>query len=110
MVGVNTKTGIEEYFPGEAGFYPMEGVVSGDRNIALSYWSAGDIPICGACLLRRKGSSGSKYEGYWKGITTRDIDEEPIFTQGRVLLTRIGKKIIPPMEVKQELERLKKEQ
>ena len=108
MVGVNTKKGIEEFLPGESGFYPMEGVVSGERNIALSYWSAGDIPICGACLLKRKGSSGSKYEGYWQGITSRDIDEDPTFTQGRVLLTRIGKKIIPPAEVKLELEKLKK--
>lgn len=108
MVGVNTKKGIEEILPGESGFYPMEGVVSGDRNIALSYWSAGDIPICGACLLRRKGSSGNKYEGYWQGITTRNIDEDPVFTQGRVLLIRIGRKIIPPQEVQKELEKIKK--
>ena len=110
MVGVNTKKGIEKILPGESGFYPMEGVVSGDRNIALSYWSAGDIPICGACLLKRKGSSGTKYEGHWKGFTTRDVneDEEPQFTQGRVELLRIGKKIISPEEVKQALDAMKK--
>ncbi len=107
MVGVNTKKGIEEILPGESGFYPMEGVISGERNIALSYWSAGEIPICGTCLLRRKGSSGNKYEGHWMGMTTRDIDEEAVLTQGRVLLTRIGRKIIPPTEVRQLLKQTK---
>ncbi len=108
MVGITTKKGIKEVMPGESGFYPMEGVVSGDRNIALSYWSAGGIPICGTCLLKRKGGTGNKYEGYWQGFTNHDIDDDLQFTKGRVELVRIGDKIIPPTEVKQALEKMKK--
>ena len=31
--------------------YPMEGVISSQGVIALSYWSKGEIPICGILLL-----------------------------------------------------------
>jgi len=90
MVGITTKKGIKEVMPGESGFYPMEGVVSGDRK------------------LKRKGGTGNKYEGYWQGFTNHDIDDDLQFTKGRVELVRIGDKIIPPTEVKQALEKMKK--
>jgi hypothetical protein len=101
MVGLNTKMGIEDIMPGESGFYPMEGVVSGDGRISLSYWSAGAISICGTCLLSKKGSSGRKYNGYWQGYTTRDLDMDPELTRGRVELIKIGEKIVPPDQVRQ---------
>ena len=109
MVGINAKKGIEEILPSESGFYPMEGVVSGEGRIALSYWSAGEIPICGTCLLQRKGSTGRKFVGRWQGYTTGDLslDEEPRFTDGRVEFLRISKEMIPPEEVHEILGRMK---
>lgn len=107
MVGLNTKQGIEEIMPGESGFYPMEGVVSGDGHIALSYWSAGSIPICGTCLLTRKGSTGKKYKGSWQGYTARDLDDDPEFTKGRVELLKVSEKIVPPNRVREILRDVK---
>lgn len=99
MVGLNAKKGIEDILPGEASSYPMEGVVSSGGWIAMSYWSAGEIPISGTCLLRPKGASGRKYTGHWQGYTAKDIDDEIQFTQGRVEFVKIARETLPPREV-----------
>ena len=106
MVGVDTKVGIEDVIPRDSSFYPMEGVVSSGGWVAMSYWSAGEIPICGTCLLRPRGASGRKYVGHWQGYTTRDIDSDIKFTQGRVEFLKISKETLPPdeaMELRQKV-------
>jgi len=100
MVGISAKKGLDEIKPGEATYYPMEGVVSPAGWIALSYWSAGAIPICGTCLLTRKGASGRRYEGRWQGYTARHIDEDPRLTHGGVSFVKIADEFLPPPEVK----------
>jgi len=86
IVGTNSKKGIDT--TKGAKFYPMEGVVSPQGWIALSYWSGGTVPICGTCLLKPQGSTGGILVGRWQGFTAKDLDEEPHFTQGRVLVSR----------------------
>ena len=68
--------------------YPMEGVVSAERRVALSYWSEGGTPICGTCLLKPKGSRGDILFGTWQGFTSRHIDKDPKFTRGRVVMSK----------------------
>ena len=82
VVGYSQKKGVE------GSNYPMEGIVSPNRKVALSYWSEGDTPICGVCLLKPKGSRGDTLYGTWEGFTARSIDDDPVFTRGRVILSR----------------------
>ncbi len=82
VVGYSQKKGVE------GSNYPMEGIVSPTRKVALSYWSEGEIPICGVCLLKPKGLMGDTLIGTWQGFTARSIDDEPRFTRGRVILSR----------------------
>lgn len=82
FVGYSQKRGTEE------SKYPMEGIVSPERRVALSYWSEKDIPICGTCLLKPRGAKGDILIGNWQGFTARHIDEDPTFTRGRVVLSK----------------------
>jgi TIR domain len=92
MVGTSEKHGLEamtEATRATARLYPVEGVVSRAGWFAASYWSAGSIPICGTVLLAPKGMSGELLEGTWQGFTARNINEEPTFTKGRVVMARL---------------------
>ena len=86
IVGINTKKNLETVK--DSKYYPMEGVVSWSGWVALSYWSGGAIPICGTCLLRPRGASGSLFEGTWQGYTAADFNDDPQFAQGRVVMAR----------------------
>ncbi len=87
FVGSSTKVGIDQ-LGASARYYPMEGVVSSARWVALSYWSGGNIPICGTVLLHPRGATGELLEGHWQGYTTPDIHKDPAFVRGRVVLAR----------------------
>jgi len=94
MVGTSAKAGREELSvkAREASrFYPMEGVVSKAGWVALSYWSGGAIPICGTTLLVPKGSSGELLVGTWQGYTSKHLGDDPVFTTGRVVVSRSRK-------------------
>ncbi len=69
-------------------YYPLEGVVSEDGWVVLSYWSAGDSRFCGTALLRRRGGGGARYEGHWRGFESDHYDEEPSYMAGRVVMAR----------------------
>lgn len=73
--------------------YPMEGIVSVDQKVALSYWSEGDVKICGTCLMKPKGARTDTLIGNWQGFTSKSIDDDPKFYKGRVLMSRKEKKI-----------------
>lgn len=73
--------------------YPMEGIVSADRKIALSYWSESDIPICGTCLMKPQGANGDTLIGTWQGFTAKSIDDDPKFYKGRVLMSKNEDKV-----------------
>lgn len=85
IIGFNNKTNIEVIKAENSGYYPMEGVVSWKGWVALSYWSAGNIPICGTCLMKPMGLTGELLEGKWQGFTAKDIKKEPKYSQGRVV-------------------------
>ena len=87
FVGTSAKIGSDDVGV-SARYYPMEGVVSNKGWVALSYWSGGTIPICGTVLLRPSGATGQILEGYWQGYTTPDINKDPDFVRGRVVLAR----------------------
>lgn len=87
FVGTSAKVGIED-LGAAARYYPMEGVVSDARWVALSYWSGGKIPICGTVLLRPRGATGELLEGHWQGYTSSDIRRDPSFIRGRVVMAR----------------------
>lgn len=95
LVGTSSKVGVKELLTdaAEEVYYPMEGVVSSDGYIALSYWSALEITICGTALLKITSVSGRVLEGTWQGYTARHIDLVPKLTHGRVILARDEKKL-----------------
>jgi hypothetical protein len=88
FIGTSAKGGIDGLLDADEDerYYPMEGVVSADGWLALSYWSAREVRICGSVVMRRKGSSGVLLEGWWQGHTARNVLEEPRFVQGRVTM------------------------
>jgi len=88
VIGFNSKKNIEKIKAENSGYYPMEGVISWKGWIALSYWSAGNIPICGTCLLQSVGLTGELLEGKWQGFTADDISKEPQYTRGRVIWSK----------------------
>lgn len=91
LVGTSAKHGREALSikaKEAARFYPMEGVVSKSGWVALSYWSGGTIPICGTTLLVPKGSSGELLVGTWQGYTAKNLNDDPVFTKGRVVMSR----------------------
>ena len=92
IVGTSEKAGIDA-LGAAARYYPMEGVVSDARWVALSYWSGGKIPICGTVLMRPRGATGELFEGHWQGYTARHIDADPSFTRGRVVMARSRDKV-----------------
>jgi hypothetical protein len=67
--------------------YPMEGVCSVDGKIAMTYWSNGEIPICGTVLLELIGGHRIM-EGFWQGFTTRKLHHRLALKKGRVVLAR----------------------
>ncbi|MFD1162044.1 MULTISPECIES: toll/interleukin-1 receptor domain-containing protein [Hwangdonia] len=87
FVGYSQKHGTEGMK------YPMEGIVSPDRKIALSYWSEGEIPICGTCLMKPQGAGGDTLIGNWQGYTAKSIDDDPTFFSGRVLMSKSEGKV-----------------
>jgi hypothetical protein len=96
LVGASAKQGLEALSPEAqmtARYYPMEGIVSRSGWVALSYWSAGKIPICGTTLLAPVGASGELLEGTWQGFTAKDLNETPVFTKGRVVMARSQQKV-----------------
>ncbi|MFW5691324.1 MAG: toll/interleukin-1 receptor domain-containing protein [Chloroflexota bacterium] len=61
---------------GAKGFpYPMEGRISSERYITLTYWSIAQIPTSGSALLKIH-PLGSRMKGEWIGHTTRSYDED----------------------------------
>jgi hypothetical protein len=105
MVGLNQKLGLAQKQETEPEYrvYPMEGVVSSESWIALSYWSAGTIPICGTCLLKPKGSTGRRLVGTWEGFTARSIEDDSAYTRGKVEMTKIDDVMIPMADLQQRL-------
>jgi len=93
FVGTSAKKGIDGLALPER-YYPMEGVVSNDRWVALSYWGGGNLSICGTVLLRRRDTTGELFEGHWQGYTTRDIHEDAAFMRGRVVLARAKDRLL----------------
>ena len=72
---------------GVKSIYPMEGVRSRIGYIALSYWSAGQIPICGTVLMK-PNLSGMKYTGTWSGHSAETLDVDTLkLVHGRVFMT-----------------------
>ena len=67
----------------------MEGRISSDRFVALSYWSQEQIAISGVVLLKVM-PSGKKMKGSWIGNTTKDLaeDEELSLESGMVICTK----------------------
>ena len=69
--------------------YPMEGRLSADRVMSLSYWSQAQITVSGVVLLR-VSPNGLKMKGQWIGHTTKDFDEEDMrITHGTVECKKI---------------------
>jgi len=67
--------------------YPMEGVVSSNGHVALSYWSAGNTPICGTVLMEPSDLTGEIYEGTWSGFTEHSLKAKNLkYFQGRVVM------------------------
>lgn len=95
FVGVSNKIGNEELLRGaeECVHYPMEGIVSSDGMIALSYWSSGEARYSGTVLLRIASGSGRVLKGTWQGFTARNIDETPTIHQGKVVMARDESKL-----------------
>lgn len=69
-----------------ADYYPMEGVVSSEGYIALSYWSQGEIPICGTALLKLIGGNRI-IKGSWQGYTAKTLKQALGLTRGKVTIT-----------------------
>lgn len=89
----STKSRVRLVGKGAKGaLYPMEGVVSSKGQLALSYWSSGDIPICGTSLLELIGGN-SLMEGTWEGFTARTLKERLNHTRGRVVMGREKKDV-----------------
>ncbi|WDE01536.1 toll/interleukin-1 receptor domain-containing protein [Thalassomonas actiniarum] len=70
-----------------ADHYPMEGVVSSEGYIALSYWSQGEIPICGTALLKLVGGNRI-IKGTWQGYTAASLKQGLGFMAGEVVIAR----------------------
>lgn len=67
--------------------YPMEGVISSNGHIALSYWSEGSIPICGTVLMEPADLTGDIMIGTWSGFTARSLKEKTLrYYRGRVVM------------------------
>ena len=103
MIGVSQKQGIDQFRSREFKFYPMEGIVSNQFWIALSYWSPGSFPVCGTCLLKCKGVNWRHLIGTWQGFTARSIEDEPAFTNGKVEMVKLDDKLTPIYEVEERL-------
>jgi len=91
MVGFSTKEGRDKLTIKDqelAKHYPMEGVVSRAGWVALSYWSAGKIPICGTTLLQPVGTAGNILEGTWEGFTAKHFKDNATHTRGRVVMSQ----------------------
>lgn len=88
FVGVSAKAGIAAVLEPDEDerHYPMEGVVSADGWVALAYWSAREIRICGTVVLRPIGSTGILLEGHWQGHSARHLEDEPRYLCGRVVM------------------------
>lgn len=84
-----TKNRIRFVGKGAKGkYYPMEGVVSSHGHMALSYWSEGEIPICGTALMELiAGNQGLL--GTWQGYTEYSLKYRSLkFKSGRVAMSR----------------------
>lgn len=53
----------------KGGLYPMEGVVSSNKHIALAYWSETNTSICGTTLMTKNDLAGDILVGTWSGYT-----------------------------------------
>lgn len=63
---------------GAKGFpYPMEGRISSERYLSLTYWSVAQIPTSGTALLKIH-PLGTRMKGQWMGHTTRSYDEDEL--------------------------------
>jgi len=69
--------------------YPMEGVRSRMGYISLSYWSEGQIPICGTVLLK-PNIKGDKYSGKWSGYSSKSLETGSLnLVEGNVFISTI---------------------
>ena len=67
--------------------YPMEGVVSKNGHVALSYWSQGTIPICGTVLMEPADLTGEVLVGTWSGYTEKSLKAKHLrYFGGRVVM------------------------
>ncbi len=83
-----TETRLRVVGEGSKGHpYPMEGVVSSQGFIALSYWAEGAIPICGTVFLELIGGN-EIMEGTWTGSTTLALKQRLSLFRGRVVMCR----------------------
>lgn len=76
---------------GEA--YPMEGVVSANGHVALSYWSQGMNPICGTVLMEPADLTGKVLSGTWSGFTEKSLNAKNLrYYRGQVVMA-LDKKV-----------------
>ena len=78
-------------------YYPMEGVVSARAGIngyvALSYWSAKELPYCGGCLMEVIDATETTLIGDWIGYTTISLKEDPRIYRGRAIWSRFEEQV-----------------
>lgn len=73
--------------------YPMEGVVSANGHVALSYWSEGNTPICGTVLMEPADLDGKVMSGTWSGYTEKSLKAKNLrYYSGRVVMA-LDKKV-----------------
>lgn len=74
--------------------YVMEGVVSAESRVALSYWAPikSGMQALGVVLMELKG--GKILRGTWQGFTSRSEYTELELKTGRVIMSRRGE--LPP--------------
>lgn len=67
--------------------YPMEGRISANRYVSLSYWSEPNVAAVGTVLLKIM-PDGRKMKGNWSGHTAKTFEEDLGFVSGTVVCTK----------------------
>ena len=71
-----------------ADYYPMEGVLSPNGQIALSYWSQEENPICGGALLKLIGGNRIMV-GNWMGHTAKSLYDDLKIVRGKAYFAKV---------------------
>ncbi|MEL6308547.1 MAG: toll/interleukin-1 receptor domain-containing protein [Chloroflexota bacterium] len=67
--------------------YPMEGRISANRYMSLTYWGETHLSVTGTVLLKIM-PDGRKMKGNWSGHTTKDFEEDLGLVKGTVVCTK----------------------